>query len=606
MKKWGQWIVGGAVVLALAALVGWASTYTPLMTPRASEEWSRGRFLGVTPVSIGVDVQPIPEGGAFLTWVDLEDRLHVVRVGERGQVILDRTPALGTDVPRETRVLVGAGDSVHLVWRETAEGRSVLNYARLNRMASVRVGPIALSRVGDDAQSPNIALNRRGEVEAFWVGRAGVYRATLSAEGEVLDDPVLLVERGRDVSVQVDREGTFHLAWIQDVRSNVLSVFYAPMNPEQRQLGQPEEMGKIFLRTGQRLQSLVLGLDADIGYVLWTVQDMKNISSDAQYAFFPLQIPRQKRVIDLQLDEGGYPLSLWAMRGQYGTLLVALTQTIMTLDGPQLQIGVIPLHEGQLLEDRLLAMAESRRSSGSRAEFDGVPDVWMSKVFRRPVFEPLYSNLAHGLVPSFRTAPRSQGEGWLEDQHIVTASDRPCLKPILAVDAQGDLHLTWLEPGGFGVYRVAYASTAAEVKKAYNALTLWDVTDRVLSVTMQIFLAIGLTPVLAISWSLFPLMWLLGYHLVTGHESLRVLSARVNLSISMLLEVMCTYLIYPYRSIMPVALQWTSPLATGVVALFLTMVYLRKRDEKGLFESFFVFAIVHGLLQVLLFVLLQR
>jgi hypothetical protein len=473
-------------------------------------------------------------------------------------------------------------------------------------MASVRVGPIALSRVGDDAQSPNIVLNRRGEVEAFWVGRAGVYRATLSAEGEVLDDPVLLVERGRDVSVQVDREGTFHLAWIQDVRSNVLSVFYAPMNPEQRQLGQPEEMGKIFLRTGQRLQSLVLGLDADIGYVLWTVQDMKNISSDAQYAFFPLQIPRQKRVIDLQLDEGGNPLSLWAMRGQYGTLLVALTQTIMTLDGPQLQIGVIPLHEGQLLEDRLLAMAESRRSSGSRAEFDGVPDVWMSKVFRRPVFEPLYSNLAHGLVPSFRTAPRSQGEGWLEDQHIVTASDRPCLKPILAVDAQGDLHLTWLEPGGFGVYRVAYASTAAEVKKAYNALTLWDVTDRVLSVTMQIFLAIGLTPVLAISWSLFPLMWLLGYHLVTGRESLRVLSARVNLSISMLLEVMCTYLIYPYRSIMPVALQWTSPLATGVVALFLTMVYLRKRDEKGLFESFFVFAIVHGLLQVLLFVLLQR
>jgi hypothetical protein len=606
MKKWGQWVVGGVIVLALAALVGWANAYTPLMTPRASEEWSRGRLLGVTPVSIGVDVQPIPDGGAFLTWVDLEDRLHVVRVGKRGQIVLDRAPALGTDVPREARVLLGSEDSVHLVWRETAEGRSVLNYARLNRMASVRAGPIALSRAGDDAQSPSIALNSQGEVEVFWVSQAGIYQVTLSAEGEVLDDPALLVERGRDVAVQVDRAGVFHLAWVQDVGSNVLSVFYASMSPEQRRLGQPEEMGKIFLRTGQRLQSLVLGLDADIGYVLWTIQDMKNISSDAQYAFFPLQIPRQKKVIDLQLDEGGNPLSLWAVRGQYETLLVALTQTIMTLDGPQLQIGVIPLHEGQLLEDRLLAVAESRWSSRSRAEFGGVSSVWMSKVFRRPVFEPLSSNFADGLVQSLRTARRPQGEGWPGDQHIVTASDRPCLKPTMAVDAQGDLHLTWLEPGGFGVYRVAYASTAAGVKKAYNALTLWDVTDRVLGVTMQLFLAIGLTPVLAISWSLFPLMWLLGYHLVTGHESLRVLSARVNLSISMLLEVICTYLIYPYRSMMPVVLQWTSPLATGIVALLLTTVCLRKRDEKGLFESFFVFAVVHGLLQVVLFVLLQR
>jgi len=56
---------------------------------------------------------------------------------------------------------------------------------------------------------------------------------------------------------------------------------------------------------------------------------------------------------------------------------------------------------------------------------------------------------------------------------------------------------------------------------------------------------------------------------------------------------------------MPVVLQWSMPLVTAAVALLLTALYLRKRDEQPLFGAFFVFALAHGLLQIMLFVLLR-
>ena len=511
MKQWRYWVGIGILLLAVVALVGWAGAYTPLMTPQAAEEWSRGRLLGVTPVNLRVDVQTVSEDGVFLSWVDLYDRLHVARLGTRGQVVVDRMPALETLVPREPRLLVGPEGGIHLVWRETGEGRSLLTYARLNSAAAVQVGPLPLSPARGDAQSPSMAFNRRGEIEVFWTGQAGIYHATLSAQGELRGDPVLLVEDGESVSVQVDQGGTFHLAWLKDVGSNVRAVYYASFDPERQELGQPEEMERIFLRIGQVVQSLVIGMDADTGYILWVVQDMKYVTSSAQYAFFPLDIPRQKRVRDLQLDTGGNPSGLWAMRGQHEMLLVALTETVMTPDGPQLQIGVVALRGEQAPGDQ--ALLDFRLADFGSGDLPNrrwmTTDVSCWGLGQKGVFPPssfpgvqVVSPIAlHVPLRVLGYAGHSQftthnspliQSGWPDDQYIVTASERPSLKPSLAVDAQGNLHLAWLETGGFGVYRVAYASTAAGVKEAYNSLTPWDVADRALDLAMQFFLAVGL------------------------------------------------------------------------------------------------------------------
>ncbi|MEA3342270.1 MAG: hypothetical protein U9R15_20070, partial [Chloroflexota bacterium] len=99
---------------------------------------------------------------------------------------------------------------------------------------------------------------------------------------------------------------------------------------------------------------------------------------------------------------------------------------------------------------------------------------------------------------------------------------------------------------------------------------------------------------------------LLIYLLSTGREHLTEMRTWVAFGISVLLEVVSTYWYYPHRSMMPsLFLQWVAPLATAAVGLSLALLYLRRRDEKSLFVAFFLFAIVHGLLQVICFVLVR-
>ncbi len=578
MKRWRYWVGIGVVLVAVAALIGWAATYISPLTPSASEEWSRGRVLGSAPVNIRVDAQAAPDGGMFLSWVDSSDRLHVIRLGTQGQTVSNRTPSLWTDIPREPHLLVDPEGTIHLAWRETGEDRSLLTYAQLNDAIAVRVDPFFIMP-GDETQSLDMAFNRYGEVEIFWAGQAGIYHVTLNAQGEIQGEPVLLVEGGEDISVQMDQGGTFHLTWLQKLGANEEAIYYASFDTEQDELSQPEEMTRLRLRPGQSVQSLDVGLDADTGNVLWIIQDSKTITSMAQYAFFPLEIPRQKRIRDIALDVGGNPLSLCAARGQYERLLVALTETIMTDDGPQLQIGVITLRGEQMSGDQVWMPTGSRVAGNLR--------------------------LVDLRVGDFAHNSQFVQSDWPNGQVTVTASDHPSLRPNLVVDTQRNLHLTWLETAGFGVYRVAYASTASEVKEFYNRTTLWDMTDRALGLSMQLFTAVGLTPVLAIYWSLFPLGWLLLYLFFSGREHLTTFGTWAAFGISVLLEVASTYLIYPHKSRMPSALQWSAPLATAAAGLLLALLYLRKRDERPLFGTFFVFAIVHGVLQVICFVLVR-
>jgi hypothetical protein len=584
MKRWGSWIIAGVALIAVIALVGWGRTYIPLRTPQGSEAWSRGRLLGVTPVSVPVDIRIAPDDRVCLSWVDLDDGLHVVRLGEHGQTIADRRPALGAEVPREPHFLIGPGGGIHLTWLETAGERSILTYAQLDSDGSVRVAPIALSPAGDEARSLNLAFNRQGEVEIFWIGVAGIYHTVLSAHGDVKSKPVLLVEDGEALDVQVDQRGVFHLAWLQEAEAGEKVVTYAILDPERNGLSQPEEMARISLRIGQTVESLVVGMDAHTGYVLWVVQDMKYVTSSAKYAFFPLEIPRQKKVRDLELERGGNPLGLWTIRGQHDTLLVAMTETVMSSDGPQLQISILPLQGEQT------PGIYARALTGSRGSRLATPSAM-------PV--PKYDDSSRIAEHESRVTdhesriPRRKSQlspiDWPDHQIVVTASDYPSLKPSLTVDGRGELHAAWLETGGFGVYRVAYAGTADGVKTAFNRPTVWDVTDRVLGLAMEFFAAVGLTPVLAIYWSLVPLAWLLVYLFVSGREHLTMPGTWAAFGVAVLLEVISTYLIAPYRGSLSPLLQRVFPFA----------------DEKHLFGAFFVFAIVHGLLQVMGFVLLR-
>ena len=589
IRRWRFWIILLAGLVIVFTLLGWARAYVPLMATRASDMWSRGRLIGMASLNLRPDLQVGPDGGMFITWVDPDDRLHIAHLDadSEGKISWDRKPSLGDRVPHGPRLLVGA-DGIHLIWREVAGQRSRLAYALLDDTATLKVSPFYLSLEEDYVvRSPGIVFGNQGAVEVFWIGRSGLYRVVIGADGVVQQGPILLVEGEDPLALQTDRSGRIHLAWTRDVESGT-AIYYAVLDPTRLGadgLSEPEEMARLFLSSGQSVESIAIGLDDEYGYVVWIVEDAKYVSSNMQFAVFPVEIPRQKSVRDLELRTGIDPLYLWSVRGQHETALLAFSEVVRSKDGPQLQIAVRPLH----------------------GEGPAGDQVWAQKLHLRD-YQGNHGGRLTCSMPSALPRGRCGSDNplnGLDEEHVVTASMMASLKPTLSVDGDGDFHLTWLETGGFDVYRVAYASTDLAVRRAYNRLTLWDVTDRVLGVAMQFFIAVGLTPVLAIYWALAPLIWLFIYLLLTGQEHLESPKSWGALGVAVALEVISTYLIYPIRSVMPPVWQSTLPLVTAACGAGLSLLYVMRKDDKPIFGAFFIFAIVHGLLEVLAFVLLR-
>lgn len=605
IRRWRFGVVLAAGLVIVFTLLGWARAYVPLMATSASDIWSRGRLIGVASLNLRPDLQVGPDGGLFITWVDSDDRLHVAHLpaDSGGKISWDRKPSLGERVPHGPRLLVD-GDGIHLIWREVTGQRSRLVYALLDRTAAVKVSPLFLSPQEDYiVRSPGIVFGDQGNVEVFWIGQAGLYRVVLGSDGVVRQGPTVLVEGENPLALQTDRNGRIHLAWTRDVESGT-AIYYAVLDPTRSgvdALSEPEEMARLFISSGQSVESIAIGLDDEYGYVVWVVEDAKYVSSNMQFAVFPVEIPRQKRVRDLELRTGVDPLYLWAVRGQHETALMAFSEVVRSEDGPQLQIAVRPLRgEGPAGEQVWAQNVRILRPRGDRGNHGGRLACFLS--IMQPIMQPIMPPMN-----GCRGGSSVDGDGpdGLDEEHVVTASVMASLKPTIDVDGDGDFHLTWLETGGFDVYRVAYASTDPMVRKVYNRLTLWDVTDRVLGVAMQFFLAVGLTPVLAIYWALAPLIWLFAYLVFTSREHLETPKNWGALGIAVVLEVISTYLIYPIGSVMPPVWQSTLPLVTAACGVGLALLYVMRKDDKPIFGAFFVFAIVHGLLEVLAFVLLR-
>lgn len=582
MKRYMRWVIVGAMVLGLAALLGWSYSYTSPMTPRASEEWSRGRVVGQTPVSRPVAIQPAPGGGVYLVWPNMEGRLEMAHIGANGKVLLNRTLPLETEEARDPQLRVGDDGRLHLLWREEGEGRGAIYYALLREDGEPIREPQMLSDPQQEAlDRPRWVRDEQGRLHAIWADRSGIRWAVLSQEGEVLRPPTLLVPEARSPAAQCDGQGRLHLAWQQRVGGSTQGIYYAALDLTTGEMGTPEEITLVFLRTGQVVEGPEVGLDLETGYVLWAVQDLREVSSEGRYAFFPLDLPRQKRVKAVRLEYGASPTGLSPLEGQETVLLVALSETVRGEEGQMgPQIAVLALARDQAPEYEVWGVA--RVEGGQSALF----------------------------APAPKGAEERQSLGWegldlrLPGEHLVSASSRPSIKPAICTDEHLYLHLAWLETGGFGQYRVVYASTAPEVKHAYNALTLWDVTDAIFSGVLRLSSVVLTVVPMLVLWALLPLMGLLVYHLATGEEGLERLRSRLMLGAALALEIALTF-VFPPRTDLPwPVLRWVIPAATACIAAIATFRFSRRRGDSLLFTSFFFFTAVHGLLQLTVYTFL--
>lgn len=544
MKKRRRWLFLGAALFVLFLLLIWASGRTPTDS-RTTESWSRGRALGQAPVRRPVALQSAPDGGVVLVWPNLDGRLEMARVAADGEVLLSRVLPVETARPRDPQLRVGPDGRLHVLYRETEGARPAVRYLGLESDGTVVGQPRTLSDDTDGtADAPRLARGAGGLFHALWADGTGLRWAVLDGrDGSVVSGPDLLLPGAESPVLQYGPGGLLHLVWQQPETGSARSIYYAILDPEQGEVGTPEEIAEIALSGSLQLQEVALGLSQDTGHVFWSEYQVKFDRYRFMHASFPLESLQQRQVGSWQLKLGDGPLA------------------IAPLDGPRTP----PL------------VALSERMAGLGQEFD--------------------------LQIALINPEREHAE-----ERVVTASPQASLKPTLVADERAYLHLAWLETAGFGQYRVMYASTAPEVSENYNALTLWRVLNVAFSSVFQVAVVLVAVLVSLAAWAILPLVGLVVYHLVTSEETLDTVRARSAIIAALAVEVGLSFALPPRFGIDATGawLRWVVPVVATAVAAGVTLGFMRRRRDKHLFTTFFLFTGMFCVLQVVLYLLFQR
>ena len=341
------------LVLAFVGLTLWGRTASPPFTPRASREWSKGQPIGETPLNETVAAQATSHS-TYLVWTDPSRQLRFVRLNRPAQVVVDTFIAVPTFRPRSPQLAVGAGDVLHLTWLDELEGDSVLKYDRLDISGRPLFDPVTVSLSDEPAELARLVLNQQGGAEIFWSGRSGVFHTTVDEAGEIVRPSTLLIPGGGTPSVQADREGKIHLAWLEAESSSNQSIHYAVFDPEQRVLSsRPDQMAFVFLRTGQSLDGVTMALDDEYGYVFWSIVDRRDGASWTEYVSFPLNDPSNMVRSELRLGGVEFIRDAFFLDGQRSRAFVAVSG-ITSGTGPGAQIALAIFRQGQFIGHQVI------------------------------------------------------------------------------------------------------------------------------------------------------------------------------------------------------------------------------------------------------------
>lgn len=545
MKKYRVWAIVGVTLIALIALVAWASAQTP-MVARTSDAWSRGQVIGQTPVKRRAVLQAAPDDSVFLIWQNMGGRLELAHIGTDGEILESHILAIGTGESSDPQSQIGADGRLHLLWREGEYPDSTVHYIVLGTDGTPASQPQTLSNPSIPVlDAPRLVTDAEGRHHAIWADDAGVKWTMLSAEGTPLAGPTLVTTQGRFPTVRVDDQGGLHLIWQWRQRAHVEAIFYVALDPNDASdvVNEPVEVARVILRTGQGLGEPVIGLTRDMGYVFLIVRDFKYVASSGEYAIFPLESPQQSQIVPLRLRQGRYPEGLYSLEGSGTPLRVALSTSVADPE---------------------------------------VADVVRSQI----------------------TAIALEGDD-IEEQ-VVTGSAQASLKPTLIADSDANLHMSWIESTEFGRYRVVYASTTPEVMKNYNALTLWDILNVVFSNVFRLSTLIVALVAVLIVWAVLPFLGLVAYHLITSEETLDTVRSQGALVVALAFEVALTFIQPPRIGAEPdwAALRWVAPVVAMVVAGLVTLNILRRRKYAHLFSGYFLFTAIDSVAQMLMYFLL--
>ena len=377
MRKWYVWTILAVLAVVVGARFVWASSDdTATMTPSASEDWSRGRVMGLTALKRRAALQVAADGSAVLVWPNLEGQLQLVIVGLSGEVLVD-TVLPHAESAVDPQLQIGQDGSIHILWREGPATEASIRHLLLAADGTPSGEALVLS---DPASSsiadPRLVLDAQGRPHALWVDATGIYWAMLDAQGTAVEDGGLLVADGFGLDVQADDAGAVHLIWQEEYDLNALKIFYALLDAETNAMTTPEEMLEIQNSGRLGIEEIALALTDETGYVLVAGYDRSFDRYMFQHVAFALDEPSQKDEGIWVLRSGVGPVDASPLGGQHTPLTFAISEQVgLGRQRIELQSAIISLQEGELVEE--VVSASPSASSRSAVAVDSASNMHM-------------------------------------------------------------------------------------------------------------------------------------------------------------------------------------------------------------------------------------
>lgn len=611
-----------AIVLSAAVLL--AGCRGPLRSPRACSDWSRGLAVGATSFNGPVALYAVPDGSAtHLAWGEVSpqgDGIRHVQLNPQAQIVRDRILPFAVHSPRNVRLVPDSAGGLILLWLDgIGEARRVLA-ARLDSAGEPAGAPVVVSAPAPEADGFAV-VSAAGGVDLFWshegAGNArGIYHVRLDSAAHPATPSVRLAPGGISPGAAVGPDGRVHLAWIHEPKPDEEHVLYARFDPSTRELEPPREVAQFVGGTKVRIYGPEVVLTRNHAYVFWAwerlVSPIYLLSApeagegECHYAALPLNgngpQPTEQTLNLPIIAEPTYAPAV----GDYDYTELAqpvrdadrLLQVYGPLPGIRTTMpgASIPPRYTQWVGVNSMAVYMPAPAAGLRNEA-AVSVAFLTATKRAQHLVVGVAYLADGALKGYQIAGRTETEA---------------IRPTLAADERGHLHLAWLEPGGVRRYVVYYASTAPETREALGRLTWRDVGDAVLQGLWQVVQAVSLFPMAFLSL-LLPLVWVVIYMVATAEASLRFRGPRIALAVAILLYIPAKFFLLPpdLLSFPPFwdrvpqaaanALLIGLPVLILCAALGAMVLYVRRAESRSLLAAYLVFGATDAFLTVALY-----
>jgi hypothetical protein len=573
------------VILAVSLpFLGGCSDSAYERSDKPDGDWSRGLLLGESnikqPAAFAVDTGR----HVHMAWTERlseqQEGVHYAQLSPQGQVSVDRTLPIDLPAPRRPQLLVDRNNRLHLVLLSRTDDTQRLYHVLLD--ANGQTGdPTLLSEEEEEVNSFHTFLSATGEMAFLWesqpeAGQPGIYHAVL--QNNAIVSRSLLVPGGIDPAILVDRDGTTHLTWLFPTGFTARGVYYATLEGTQLHPPEGQQLTSFEYAESATYHGPVMGADTERLYVMWSVENLGGgltpTASFGYYVSFPPGEPQLSRARTLRLPPDVRP-DYVAHASPYGYDELA------------------PLSPGVYSTD-----------------FVNVPDTVQRQETELPVTLSLKIESASKAFIQLAMVVFSGGEP-VGYQLINNTPNASVLSSITA-DADADLHLTWLDVGGFGRYKVYYATTAPQAREWLDRTTPGDVARGGAGLTFGILSGLGLA-FLGLTWNVLPLLSIILFYIIGREEHLDLLTPKIGLGVAIFLYIASkayfipglltagTPFLYAVPPDMRMVLMYAVPVLILLLALASIYVYTRRAEEPTMFKAYLFFALTELLLTAVLY-----